>query len=165
MQHVGPITDVLRGISSRACQPRVSGSGVRRADEKAIATLRLHGLDDQPALAHAEPDTLRYRLLHLPAKLATPRNSPPTPAEDLCPPRHLARGRRVPALLATPRPAPQRHAAPPTDRNSQFHTDLDQCPSRVMGGCSTCDMTATSGSPKDLARGMWLLYGYRGNSY
>ncbi len=32
---------------------------------------RLLGLYDQPELAHAEPDTLRYRLLHLPAKLAT----------------------------------------------------------------------------------------------
>ena len=32
---------------------------------------RLLGLHDQPGLAHAEPETLRYRLLHLPAKLAT----------------------------------------------------------------------------------------------
>lgn len=32
---------------------------------------RLLGLHDQPDLAHAEPDTLRYRLLHLPAKLTT----------------------------------------------------------------------------------------------
>lgn len=35
------------------------------------AWTRLLGLHDQPELAHAEPDTLRYRLLHLPAKLAT----------------------------------------------------------------------------------------------
>ena len=35
------------------------------------AWTRLLGLHDQPDLAHAEPDTLRYRLLHLPAKLAT----------------------------------------------------------------------------------------------
>ncbi|MEV8517166.1 transposase [Dactylosporangium sp. NPDC051484] len=35
------------------------------------AWTRLLGLPDQPDLAHAEPDTLRYRLLHLPAKLAT----------------------------------------------------------------------------------------------
>jgi hypothetical protein len=35
------------------------------------AWTRLLGLYDQPELAHAEPDTLRYRLLHLPAKLAT----------------------------------------------------------------------------------------------
>ena len=34
------------------------------------AWTRLLGLHDQPNLAHAEPDTLRYRLLHLPAKLA-----------------------------------------------------------------------------------------------
>lgn len=32
---------------------------------------RLLGLHDQPDLVHAEPDTLRYRILHLPAKLAT----------------------------------------------------------------------------------------------
>jgi len=32
---------------------------------------RLLGLHDQADLAHAEPDTLRYRILHLPAKLAT----------------------------------------------------------------------------------------------
>jgi hypothetical protein len=35
------------------------------------AWTRLLGLHDQPDLVHAEPDTLRYRLLHLPAKLAT----------------------------------------------------------------------------------------------
>jgi Transposase DDE domain group 1 len=35
------------------------------------AWTRLLGLHDQPELAHAEPATLRYRLLHLPAKLAT----------------------------------------------------------------------------------------------
>ncbi len=35
------------------------------------AWTRLLGLHDQPDLAHAEPATLRYRLLHLPAKLAT----------------------------------------------------------------------------------------------
>ena len=35
------------------------------------AWTRLLGLYDQPNLVHAEPDTLRYRLLHLPAKLAT----------------------------------------------------------------------------------------------
>ncbi|ASW57342.1 IS1380 family transposase [Plantactinospora sp. KBS50] len=35
------------------------------------AWTRLLGLYDQPDLAHAEPDTLRYRLLHLPARLAT----------------------------------------------------------------------------------------------
>lgn len=35
------------------------------------AWMRLLGLHDQSDLAHAEPDTLRYRLLHLPAKLAT----------------------------------------------------------------------------------------------
>jgi hypothetical protein len=35
------------------------------------AWTRLLGLHDQPDLAHAEPDTLRYRILHLPAKLAT----------------------------------------------------------------------------------------------
>jgi hypothetical protein len=35
------------------------------------AWTRLLGLHDQPDLAYAEPDTLRYRLLHLPAKLAT----------------------------------------------------------------------------------------------
>jgi hypothetical protein len=35
------------------------------------AWTRLLGLHDQPDLAHAEPETLRYRLLHLPAKLAT----------------------------------------------------------------------------------------------
>ena len=35
------------------------------------AWTRLLGLHDQPDLAEAEPETLRYRLLHLPAKLAT----------------------------------------------------------------------------------------------
>jgi hypothetical protein len=35
------------------------------------AWTRLLGLHDQPDLAHAEPDTLRYRILHLPAKLTT----------------------------------------------------------------------------------------------
>jgi hypothetical protein len=35
------------------------------------AWMRLLGLHDQPELADAEPETLRYRLLHLPAKLAT----------------------------------------------------------------------------------------------
>jgi hypothetical protein len=33
------------------------------------AWIRLRGLYDQPDLADAEPDTMRYRLLHLPAKL------------------------------------------------------------------------------------------------
>jgi hypothetical protein len=33
------------------------------------ASTRLLGLHDIDDLAHAEPDTLRYRLLHLPAKL------------------------------------------------------------------------------------------------
>jgi hypothetical protein len=35
------------------------------------AWTRLLGRHDQPDLAHAEPDTLRYRVLDLPAKLAT----------------------------------------------------------------------------------------------
>jgi hypothetical protein len=35
------------------------------------AWTRLLGLHDQPDLAHAEPETLRYRLLHLPATLTT----------------------------------------------------------------------------------------------
>ncbi|WP_430792088.1 transposase, partial [Actinoplanes sp. G11-F43] len=35
------------------------------------AWLRLLGLHGQAGLADAEPETLRYRLLHLPAKLAT----------------------------------------------------------------------------------------------
>jgi len=35
------------------------------------AWTRLLGLHDQPDLAHAEPDTLRYRLWHLPARLAS----------------------------------------------------------------------------------------------
>jgi hypothetical protein len=35
------------------------------------AWTRLLGLHDQPDLATAEPETLRYRLLHLPAKLTT----------------------------------------------------------------------------------------------
>jgi len=35
------------------------------------AWTRLLGLHDQPDLADAEPETLRYRLLHLPAKLTT----------------------------------------------------------------------------------------------
>ena len=39
------------------------------------AWTRLLGLHDQPELADAEPQTLRYRLLHLPAKL-TERASP-----------------------------------------------------------------------------------------
>ncbi|WP_331730001.1 transposase [Kitasatospora sp. NBC_00070] len=32
------------------------------------AWTRLLGLHDQPGLAHAEPDTMRYRLYHLPAR-------------------------------------------------------------------------------------------------
>lgn len=35
------------------------------------AWTRLLGLHDQPDLAHAEPDTLRYRLWHLPARLTS----------------------------------------------------------------------------------------------
>ena len=35
------------------------------------AWTRLLGLHDQPDLADAEPETLRYRLFHLPAKLTT----------------------------------------------------------------------------------------------
>lgn len=35
------------------------------------AWTRLLGLHDQPDLAHAEPETLRYRLLHLPATLSS----------------------------------------------------------------------------------------------
>lgn len=35
------------------------------------AWTRLLGLHDQPDLAHAEPETLRYRLLHLPATITT----------------------------------------------------------------------------------------------
>ena len=35
------------------------------------AWTRLLGLHDQPELAHAEPETLRYRLLHLPATLSS----------------------------------------------------------------------------------------------
>ncbi|GAA2021248.1 hypothetical protein GCM10009839_17690 [Catenulispora yoronensis] len=34
------------------------------------AWTRLPGLHDQPSLALAEPDTLRYRLWHLPVRLA-----------------------------------------------------------------------------------------------
>ncbi|MFC9331763.1 hypothetical protein [Kitasatospora sp. NPDC057015] len=39
------------------------------------AYTRLLGLYDQPGLAHAEPDTMRYRLYHLPAKYT--REVPP----------------------------------------------------------------------------------------
>ena len=57
------------------------------------AWTRLLGLHDQDDLAHAEPETLRYKILHLPAKLATharqrilsiPENWPWAKAFQLC---------------------------------------------------------------------------------
>jgi hypothetical protein len=96
------------------------------------AWMRLLGLHDQPDLAHAEPGTLRYRLLHLPAKLATharrrvlsiPDTWPWADAFQLC-------WQRLTLLPLTPDPdpctyqqkdhdrgpgdlaLPQRHAAP-----------------------------------------------------
>ncbi|MDM4723531.1 hypothetical protein QTQ03_29610 [Micromonospora sp. WMMA1363] len=36
-----------------------------------MTATQARGLHDQPDLADAEPGTLRYRLLHLPAKLAS----------------------------------------------------------------------------------------------
>jgi hypothetical protein len=60
----------LRNLPSQAWT--VNRSWVLAANIAAdiSAWTRLVGLHDQPELAHAEPDTLRYRLLHLPAKLA-----------------------------------------------------------------------------------------------
>ncbi len=64
----------LRNLTSKAWT--VSRGWVLAANIAAdlAAWTRLLGLHDQPEVAHAEPDTLRYRLLHLPAK------SPSTPA-------------------------------------------------------------------------------------
>jgi hypothetical protein len=64
------------------------------------AWTRLLGLHDQPELAHAEPDTLRYRLLQLPAKLATHARRRTLTISDTWP-----WAEAFPALLATPRPA------------------------------------------------------------
>jgi hypothetical protein len=61
----------LRNLPSKAWT--VNRGWVLAANIAADLTcwLQLLGLHDQADLAHAEPDTLRYRLLHLPAKLAT----------------------------------------------------------------------------------------------
>ncbi|MEV6343299.1 IS1380 family transposase [Actinoplanes sp. NPDC051851] len=61
----------LRNLPSKAWT--VNRAWVLTANIAADLTAwtRLLGLHDQPDLAHAEPETLRYRLLHLPAKLAT----------------------------------------------------------------------------------------------
>jgi hypothetical protein len=62
------------------------------------AWMRLLGLYDQPDLATAEPETLRYRLLHLPGKLTTHARRRWRAIAGSWP-----RGRGGPALLAAPR--------------------------------------------------------------
>jgi len=66
-----------------------------------LAWTRLLGLHDQPDLAHAEPETLHYRLLHLPATLSSHARQ-----RILKIRRILALDRRVHPLLAAPYPHP-----------------------------------------------------------
>lgn len=61
------------------------------------AWTRLLGLHDHDDLAHAEPETLRYRLLHLPATITTHARR-----RTLKNRRDLALRRRFRRLLATP---------------------------------------------------------------
>ncbi|MBW6433410.1 transposase [Actinoplanes hulinensis] len=87
-RHAKNLTDLEKPTGWRYGQVRCGKAmGLRKLPSKAwtanrdwvlacnIATdlavwTRLVALHDQPDLAHAEPDTLRYRLLHLPANLA-----------------------------------------------------------------------------------------------
>jgi hypothetical protein len=75
-------------------------------------TILLH---DQPALAKAEPKKLRYRLLHVAARLVPRR--PQTPTQDRL---HLALGTRTrPSLHTTPRTArPHLSPAPRPDASN-----------------------------------------------
>jgi hypothetical protein len=93
---------------------------ITEADETAIAALL--GLHDQPDLAHAEPDTLRYLEPVAPTRPAVPPRPPPL-AEHR---QHLALGRRVHHLLAAPPPAPATHLTgtnrPPPTRKEDTST-------------------------------------------
>ena len=84
------------------------------------AWTRLLGLHDHPDLAAAEPETLRYRLLHLPAKLTTHARQRHLTIHDTWP---WARG--IHHLLA----APDRH--PPTGLTSTNHPNE---PERINPG-------------------------------
>jgi hypothetical protein len=68
------------------------------------AWTRLLGLHDQPDLTHAEPETLRYRLLHLPATLSSHARQ-----RVLKIPKNLALDHRVHPLLATPQRPTRTH--------------------------------------------------------
>ncbi|WP_435818246.1 IS1380 family transposase [Micromonospora matsumotoense] len=59
----------LRNLPSKAWTVNQSWILTCNIAADLAAWTRLLGLHDQADLAHAEPDTLRYRLLHLPAKL------------------------------------------------------------------------------------------------
>jgi hypothetical protein len=61
----------LRNLPSKAWTVNQSWVLACNIAADLAAWTRLLGLHDQPELAHAEPETLRYRLLHLPAKLTT----------------------------------------------------------------------------------------------
>jgi hypothetical protein len=79
------------------------------------AWIRLLGLYDCEDLNDAEPDTLRYRLLSLPARAGPPRPRPR--AEDQ---PHLALERRLPDLLAPAvRPARTRLTSHPRPRDPE----------------------------------------------
>ena len=79
------------------------------------AWCRLLGLYDWEDLKDAEPDTLRYRLLSLPARLRPPRPRPR--AEDQ---PHLALEGGIPGLLAAAvRPARTRLTSHPRPRDPE----------------------------------------------
>ena len=87
----------LRGLPSRTWQVNAGWVIAANIAADLAAWTRLLGHAADPELRDADPDTLRYRVWHLPARLARPRS----PAHPRHQPR-LALGRSVPCLLAAP---------------------------------------------------------------
>ena len=86
----------LRGLPSKTWQVNAGWVAAANIAADLAAWTRLLGHADDPDLHDADPDTLRYRIWHIPARLArharqkNPRHQP-----------RLALGRGIPDLLAS----------------------------------------------------------------
>ena len=126
----------LRNLPSKTWQVNCGWVIAANIAADLAAWTRLLGHHDDPELRDANPDTLRYRVWHLPARLARHARQ-----RTLAISPDLAMGRRVPGLLAAAH-APCRH--PPDQHEPARATRKEDHPGAVGAGAAP----GTPGSPR-----------------